>query len=383
MLIRIIFSPALFFATFWLVIVAFSGVELFGFYEFSDVFFIYLYSAFGVFALASLFGKVIANSAFPGIALPKKVLTLKHANYVGVYLFFMSAGILVMCWQHYSVVGANFLTPEGINRYRYMVTEMGVSVNGGILSLFNFFFYTAIPLLLTIGPAQRKRVNVFFVFLLFSFVYLSSARASMFVICIIAFFYYLLTRRQGVGGKLVLLIVLLASAFIILGILTGKGHFSSIWRYAFGPVHAFDQIVTHGPPANGPDLYLFRPIHSLLIKLGAIDPAVSRILPYISTPYTVNVYTVFGPYVIDFGVIGSMGFLFFWGCLTGFLVRLGEKYVSPYVTLLAALSMTLIILGVFYDYYLSSAFPWIIAIFGTFFFPKKFHVSSVNLIIAE
>jgi len=377
---KIVLSPVLFFILFWSVIISVGGIDRFEFYPFSDTFYLYMLAVFCVFSISAYLGGVSSNSFYANKTVETLKFTFKHKNHLQIYLFFMSLGIAVMCWQHYKVVGIFFWTPAEINHFRYLVTEGGVSVSGGVLSFFNFFFYTMIPLLATVNKRDRSKYKKIFILLLLVYIYLSSARASMFVIALIGFFYYTILNKQAGLGKLVLLFLLLIFAFVLLGTLTGKGHFDSIWRYAFGPIHALDRIIVNGAPAGSPDLYLFRPLHSLFFKLDLLSPSSSRLLPYVSTPYTINVYTVFGPYIMDFGIYGSLVCVSFWAFVSGFIIKLGKKLVSPFTSLLAALCLTLIILGVFYDYYLSSAFPWIIVILGSVLFPKRYDAAMLNRI---
>ncbi|HEY1952408.1 MAG TPA: oligosaccharide repeat unit polymerase, partial [Gemmatimonadaceae bacterium] len=119
-------------------------------------------------------------------------------------------------------------------------------------------------------------------------------------------------------------------------------------------------------------VYSFSVIRPLLTRLGMISFQPWSLLSYYETPYRTNVYTVFGPYVLDFGILGSILWLSLFGFISGLIHGLRIRYRHiPYLAFLSALSLTLLTLGVFYDYYTSAGYVWLSLIFSTLLFPRE------------
>jgi oligosaccharide repeat unit polymerase len=165
-------------------------------------------------------------------------------------------------------------------------------------------------------------------------------------------------------------VLILFLAFIVIGSITGKNELQSFFLYLFTPVYGLDQLLNNSFESPF-DLNLLRPFHGVLYRLGIIDPPGSNLLPYVYTPYPINVYTIFSPYYLDLGYVGSLFAFSILGFVFGYYISKGFISSVPRDKLVGAMFYSILFLGVFYDYLLSSGFPIIIYVLSVFFFPRK------------
>ncbi len=360
--------PSMLFAFFWGGILMIGSLPFFGYEEFSDKLITYIVIAIILFASFSMLGSFLADK----ITFKNRIFKVVPDLYYGeVYFLMMLASILLICLDHYLIVGNNWWNPSGINNYRYEVTEGGKASNlkGG--AIFNYFFYTAMPLVIACGASMSKKIKVGLLLCTLIFIYLSASRSSFFLISLLTFWFYFFYHGTISSAKTIVMVLILVAAFLILGSITGKSNVNGLWRYFLSPIHGLDVILQSSGGLGDFDLYLFRPFHSILYSFDIINKPDSLLLPYVYTPYPVNVYTFFSPYILDFGLFGSYIALSILGVLTGYFSQKGYRSTSPRSKLIASLFMTMLILGVFYDYYLSSGFPLYIFVLSIFIFPER------------
>jgi oligosaccharide repeat unit polymerase len=207
------------------------------------------------------------------------------------------------------------------------------------------------------------------------FIYLSTARSSLFTIVLIAFFFYahLLKQNYKVIFLGICMLLFLVFGFGAIAQIVGKytgDNTLSFFTYLFGPSHALDQIINgvrHGDPKA---VFTFRPLHGVLEYFGLISKQ-PFLLPYYTNP-TVNVYTMFGCYILDYGLIGSIIFVSVLGFLSGVLYgKLRSEMDNGTFVFLSSLNLTVLTLGVFYDYYTGAGYVWASILAASFFFPKN------------
>src|SRR5712691_7463700 len=139
------------------------------------------------------------------------------------------------------------------------------------------------------------------------------------------------TKPIKTGATLVVLTVLL---FAAVGLAVGKGgsvgsSLSENWAtmresfltYALGGIPSLNLFLNN----RGPDVELglnsFRSIFAALHTLGFQTIAVPLVQPWVDVPMPTNVFTVYQPYIKDFGLLGGSLVLFVLGFLHALLYR--------------------------------------------------------------
>jgi oligosaccharide repeat unit polymerase len=101
-----------------------------------------------------------------------------------------------------------------------------------------------------------------------------------------------------------------------LGVL-GQG-MVSLRRYFLGPLPAFSITVANGSPLEM-GVNTLRTIRAILAALGLDVHVSSLVLPFVLVPYPTNLYTVYMPYYLDFGIYALPVAQFLFGVLHGLL----------------------------------------------------------------
>ncbi|HEX7900654.1 MAG TPA: O-antigen polymerase [Planctomycetota bacterium] len=357
-----VLNPALLFPAIWLGVVltsAFSGIP---FYPYSNGLLFYLAGAVLTFCACSLMTQTAVMKTLPrrssSLTLSWLPIGPRHAS--SVYLVCMSVSILFQIVDRWLFVGSDWWTPTGLNIYRTTLTDHEEASHFPAIALLNFFFFSAIPFVITNRHVLSQNAKLAILTLLACYIYLSTARASLFAASLIGLFFYCHYRFRPV--LLLLAAGGLYSLFEILGGLVGKasdGEIGSFWLYTLAPSHALDQIVEGYRADWSNTLYSFRPLHRVLSSLGLIYPQ-PHLWPYYETPYPTNVTTLFGPYVLDYGIAGSLVWTGLFGAFSGFLHGLTRRFPQNSGAAFAgSLNLSILTLGIFYDYYTSSTFVWI------------------------
>jgi oligosaccharide repeat unit polymerase len=362
-----ILNPAILFPSIWILVVALSPVVGLGFEGYSEKFYYYIAASLAVFSMSSVLGGGLSK-IFP---LNRFIMFRQRFSFrpnINIYIAVMLAAILVRICDHAIMLGSDWWTPANIVLYRYMVFEQNVAINFAWVSLFNFFFFTAMPAIKLMPANIYQKIIVCLLILVF--VYLSSARASIFVIVLV--FYFFDWMKSGFKIYLTLISVgFLIFIYTAIAIMTEKvGDQFGMLSYALAPSHAFDQILNEVGSEKNIELYTFPFFHNIIYLMGWISEMPSRNLGFYATPIPTNVYTVFGPYVLDFGVIGSFIFLAGIGLVCGLIYKLSQSKEN-YLIFMSSMVSALLLLSVFHDYFTSAGFVWISAVLGFFYFPAE------------
>jgi oligosaccharide repeat unit polymerase len=104
------------------------------------------------------------------------------------------------------------------------------------------------------------------------------------------------------------------AVFIVLGVLTARlpttsaGSFgvlgqgmAGLRQYFLGPLPAFSIAVANGSPLEM-GVNTLRTVRAILAALGSDIYVSSLVLPFVFVPYPTNLYTVYMPYYLDFGI---------------------------------------------------------------------------------
>jgi len=365
-------NPAMLFPLVWLIVVTTSPFSSLDFYPYSELFYWYLSAAVALFTLSVILSKGIFRYTFPIQLFNdfRSALSFKLSGHrkINLYILAMFANLLVQGYDRSLLLGSGWWTPGNVVLFRFMVYEWNQSPNFPWVSALNFFFFTAIPILLCHPSKRWQRVAIFS--LLIGFVYLSSARASIFTIALIAYFFD--WQQHGFRLKLSTSIaaVLLGSYYGI-GAMAGKDTFEietfAVANYAIGPSHALDQILSNVRHDQLGAVYMFPFLHNTLHAAGLIPEQIPN-LAYYFTPHATNVYTIFGPYVLDFGIYGSLVCIASIGIVSGLIFWASRSLRDPYLVFLQSVILTLLCLSIFHDQFTSAGYVWASICLGFFFF---------------
>lgn len=365
-------NPVIVFISVWGLVV-FS--DFIGFHFFDNDFYrlkIETYTLISFMAFLWIFGYFLSTCISKQIYMIKNPfdnrLARNHSFVLNVFVFFMMIYLLIKAFDHYLIVGVDFLYPVGIMKYRIFLTMDGGQSNFPFLSLLNYFFFFFPAMIVTLYFSEQK-INFFSVFFsccfFVAYLYLSTARSSVFFSLLIAFFVFIHYRFKI--RYFLYLACILFLVFGVLGSLVGKPGFDKLFFYFLSPIHAFDLIYSKTVEFD-PGFLSFRFLQPLLVKLEIIDVSLQYI-PNILTPKPTNVFTVFGVYYLDYGIFGLCIFLFIFSFLTGVFYNMYRYRNSSRSILIISLSYTLIVLGVFYDYYTSTFVVYSAFFYFLFLFP--------------
>lgn len=351
------------------------------FYPFSGIYWSVMgYSLLGFFVgywlIASIFlkfGGGLLLLAFTRCGLTDKA---SHKTFLAMFWLFFQLGLL----DRYLMIGPTFFLPETVMQYRITMTmESGQNVIKG-LSLGNFFLFM-MPAYIIAYPNRFNRISLPLVILAVLFyIYLSSARSTLFISALSAFYFWVLPKKINVNIviRIVLLVAILIYGFELLGQVVGKSTSElGFIVYAAAPLHAFDALLV-GEGTLDDHFLSFYPIHSILMHFFSFLPATS--LPNIFTPLPTNVYTMFGVYYADYGMSGLFLAMILIGVISGALQKLYISTGNGLLRLWAAINMTILTLSIFYDYYTTSGVIWMTILLSPFFFSMRPDVKHEKLL---
>jgi oligosaccharide repeat unit polymerase len=159
--------------------------------------------------------------------------------------------------------------------------------------------------------------------------------------------------------------------FVILGVLTyklpttsegplgvlGQG-MVSLRQYFLGPLPAFSITVANGSPLEM-GANTLRTIRAILAALGLDVHVSSLVLPFVLVPYPTNLYTVYMPYYLDFGIYVLPVAQFLFGMLHGLLyARYRSSNSGIGDVLLFGLSLYALVFQWGGDFYFSLLSTW-------------------------
>jgi oligosaccharide repeat unit polymerase len=129
-------------------------------------------------------------------------------------------------------------------------------------------------------------------------------------------------------------------------------------QYLLGPLSAFDRFLSEPSYLHFGD-NVFRTIYVLLYNLGISSaPPTELIQEFIPVPFLTNVYTIYYTYILDFGIIGAVIFIFLFGLIHSSLFY-KAKTGHPYYIYFYAILVHPLITSFFNDQYFSILSHWI------------------------
>ncbi len=262
---------------------------------------------------------------------------------------------------------------------RYAVSENSEETGGfGVVSYFGPLGYVlaAITILMRLGSTQPHAsrtlvgaaVSVGVVFGV-----LSSGRSVLLPLVVIVLAIPAVLRAAGpvkIGVTLAFITLLL---FAGVGVALGKGgnigsSFSENWSaaresfvaYSVGGIPALSVYLDNQAPVVELGLNSMRTLFAVAQALGFQATVVPLVQPVVDVPMPMNVYTVYQPYIKDFGPLGGISVLFVLGFLHAVLYRRAtvRKPHAIYVFLFAV-SLFPLAMQVFQDSYFSLLSTWL------------------------
>lgn len=366
-------NPAVVCPLLWASVVAAALLSGLDFYPLSESFLVYVPAAVLAFSVAALLGETAARRLkIAGVAYARITRLRVPASPQGLirlHVACMVFSLVFQCLDHRLIAGGSWWRPDGLIIYRLAVSEFGVPVNYRFTAVLNYFFFALGPLLWIYWRELSTVMRTGCLVCLGVFVYLSTSRASFFTIVLLSVLFILHFRpRVQLAG---LVALLLFFSFQLIGALVGKAGSDAFWIYLYAPTFALDQII-QGVRTDVPGaLYTFYPLQPFLTRLGFIAARQSNNLSYYETPYRTNVYTMFGTFILDFGITGSILWMLVLGWVSGIIRGLQRRLPHvPYLAFLSSLSITILLLGVFHDYYSTAGYVWFSLFFATLLFPR-------------
>jgi len=201
---------------------------------------------------------------------------------------------------------------------------------------------------------------------------LSSGRSVLLPLIIIVLIIPTALRVSSPARTARALGIVVVALFVLVGLALGKGgDFASTIQdnwvgmresfvlYSVGSIPSFDTFLHNRGPNLDMGINSFRTVLAVLRAVGFGTPLVPLVQPYADIPMPMNVYTVYQPYIKDFG-IGGIAAMFFFGFIHGLLYKKATVHNPRAVyVFLFSLSLFPLVMQVFQDMYLSVLSTWI------------------------
>jgi oligosaccharide repeat unit polymerase len=262
-------------------------------------------------------------------------------------------------------------------RYALSVTWEETGGDFGVLSYFIpcAYVFAGITVLMRRGfVAPKIPRSVVALAIIVGVVYgvLSSGRSVLLPLIVIALTIPAVLRVTTPLKTARTLVVVVLVLFVIVGLALGKGgDFASTLHdnwvgmrdsfvlYTVGGIPSFGTLWQNPSPDLDMGVNTFRTPLAILRALGFGTPYVPLVQPYADIPMPMNVYTIYQPYIRDFGLAGPL-FLFPLGFLHGFLYRQATiRTPRAIYVLLFSLSLFPLVMQIFQDMYFSVMSTWI------------------------
>ena len=204
-----------------------------------------------------------------------------------------------------------------------------------------------------------------------TYAFLTTGRTSLTLLIVSILGVLLIQRRLQIARGLMLLAALVVIVFISVAVFHAKagtradlplvenllGLWSNLRLYIAGSTSALSVLVQETTTLDG-GRHVFRTVLAVFQRLGAGISVPSLVQPVVPIPIPYNVYTVYGPYFRDFGLLGALAAQGVIGAWHGFLYgRAGPR--STTFSILYGLFLFPLLLQGFDDEYFTSLSLWL------------------------
>ncbi len=198
---------------------------------------------------------------------------------------------------------------------------------------------------------------------------LSTGRTYLLLLLVSVAFVILIQRRATARQILYAGVLGIIAVFFGVGVLANKvavdviegvnkTPVDALALYLFSPLSALDVVFSAGMKLDW-GLNVFRSPLAVLRALGADATVVPLVKEYVFVPDPTNVYTVYLPYLQDFGVPGAMAAMLMLGAAQAYLYA-RSKTQDPRLVIAFALSVYPLSMQFFQDQYFSLLTTWIV-----------------------
>lgn len=258
-------------------------------------------------------------------------------------------------------------------RYALTMEEAGGGYGGWAYIFTLAYFAAALQLLsaFAVGSTRFGRLAWPAIVAAFFYGLLSSGRGTLLWLIVTLVMVPVVLRRVKVVGATLVFVLVALLIFASLGLMTGRGgqmgmDFQenvrsmalSLEVYLLSSLPALDQMLILGSPHEG-GLNSLRGLFGALSGIGFEVPVRPLVQEYVEVPYLTNVYTLYQPYFLDFGVLALPCIQFVLGYGHGWLYRKATR-PSPHPAHVFFFAVTFFpLLGQFWgDHYLSMISLW-------------------------
>ncbi len=287
-----------------------------------------------------------------------------------------------------------YLSSSGPSTNAFVNLRYAVSVNqdetGGIG--FVQYFVMLANVLAAIAVLQRHRgtnrvgsriLVVGSILIALTFGVLSSGRGPVLALVLLVLAIPVVLRTTRVSRALGGLVLLALLLFVTVGVALGKGGSlgssvaenwvtmrESFLTYSAGGIPALSLFLDNRGPELEWGFNSFRSVFALLKALGLDTTVAPLVQPYVDTPIPFNAFTIYQPYIKDFGLFGAAPILFVLGFLHSMVYRRATvRHPHAIFVFLYALSLFPLVMQVFQDMYFSLLSLWCqYAIYAVVFF---------------
>lgn len=356
-------SPAVMHSGMWLMILLLHATVDHGLYELSHLALMVVSGSVVAFFLGcigiSLFSAGRSAGMYTLVGPPGDLplLTFFHRFY-----FWCALLASPFVWLKANALASHGATESFLVNLRLALISEDIGGSYGVLAYFLLVAFSGLFLRLVDSNSRVLSLGTAVYFLLCAYyATMATGRTFFFLLLLPAGVLLLMSRRRR-GGVIsyALMAALLLLVFLLLGVLMGRAGEDAqdalqiFWLYLLGGITAFDHVLNN--VAGGDDLgsNTFRSVLAVLLALGFDLDAPALIKEYVHIPVPTNVYTVFHPYYLDFGVAFLFFFQFLFGALHQFLygkARSGSRWGM----LIFAVSVYPLLMQWFQDQYFSLA----------------------------
>lgn len=281
----------------------------------------------------------------------------------------------------------------------YTSLRIGISIYGGYgkLGYFVPLCYAILNFIIIIyvtQPQHRNKIKYQTIIIIMMSIWLSiltTGRGFVLQLLTIIFcsVYLYNQNKRKLNKYLMILVIIFLIIFIIYTLILRSENISgmsleetinylinSISVYISGSLPAFNCFISNNIELDY-GLNTFRTINSMLNSLGYDFQVVNLVKEFTTGKQITNIYTVYEPYIRDFGVLGAFLFQFIFGFIHGNLYKKSQKnmmYMYFYVISIFPLLMQPLL-----DQYFSLLSNWIqYYIWGILLFKSNIFIKYIN-----
>lgn len=224
--------------------------------------------------------------------------------------FWVALAAAPLVWLKANALAAQGSTENFLVNLRMALIAEDGSGSYGALAYFLLVAFSGFFLRLVDFSSKVFSLGTVIYFLLCVYYATMATGRTFFFLLVIPSFVLLAIFRKGRSGLMlyILMLISLLMIFFLLGFLMGRagedaqGFLQVFWLYLLGGVTAFDYVLNNFSGSEGLGFNVFRSFIAVFSAIGFDWDVPVLIKGYVNVPAPTNVYTVFYPYYLDFGI---------------------------------------------------------------------------------